>query len=81
MASELGLSSVDPYDESCDEAEYLMPENVAETTPKCNNHATPSLTPTWLDLTSPLVSPENWGHVDPYLDEYHSKPMVISSTL
>ena len=33
MASRSGISSYDPYNLCSDDVEYLMPNNVAETTP------------------------------------------------
>jgi len=38
------------------------------------------LTAARLYLISPPESPKNWGQVNPNLDDYHSDPIVISST-
>ena len=75
-----GQSSFDPYDMSCDDKEYLTPENVAETTPGLCDLASHLLTAARLHLNSPPEWPKNWGQIDPNLDDYHSNPLEISST-
>jgi hypothetical protein len=39
------------------------------------------LTATSLYLNSPPEPPKNWGQINPNLNDYHSNPMEISSTL
>jgi len=73
-------SSLDPYDLSSDDEEYLMPNNVAERTPRRSDHAARLLTATRLYLNSAPESPKSWGQINPNLNYYHSDPMVISST-
>jgi len=80
MASRSGQSSFDPYDLSSDDEEYLMPEQMAEMTPICSDRPAPSLTATRLYLNSPAKLPQNWGQVDPDLNNYHSDPMEIFDT-
>jgi len=80
MASRSGQSSYDSYDLSGDDEEYLMPYNVAETTPGRSDRAARSLTAARLYLTSPLEIPQNWGQINPNLNDYHSDPMEISRT-
>jgi hypothetical protein len=38
------------------------------------------LTAARLYLNSPPELPHNWGQINPNLDNYHSDPLVISST-
>jgi len=80
MASRSGQSSYDPYDLSSDDGEYLMATNVAETTPGRSDRAARLLTAARLYLNSPPELPQNWGQINPNLNDYHSDPMEISST-
>jgi len=80
MASRSGQSSYDPYDLSSDDDEYLIPTNVAETTPGRSDRAACLLTATRLHLNSPSELPQNWGQINPNHNDYHSDPMAISST-
>ena len=73
-------SSFAPYDLSSDDEEYLMPNKVPETTPGRSDHAARILTAAWLYFNSPPEAPKNWGQINPNLNDYHSDPMVISST-
>jgi len=73
-------SSFDPYDLSSDDEEYLMPCNVAEMTPGRSDRAARLLTATRLCLTSPPEAPQNWGQINPNLNDYNSDPMEIRST-
>jgi len=73
-------SSFDPYDLSRDDEEYVTPNNVAETTPRRSYGATRLLTAARLYLNSPPQAPNNWGQIDPNLNDYQSNPMEISST-
>jgi len=74
-------SSSDPYDSSSDDEEYLTPNDVGETTPGGSDRAARLLTVARLRLNSPPEAPKNWGRIDPNLNDYHSDPMEISSTL
>jgi hypothetical protein len=80
MASRSGQSSYDPYDLSSDDDEYLMPTNVAETTPGRSDRAARLLTAARLYLNSPPELPQNWGQINPNLNDYDTDPMGISST-
>jgi len=73
-------SSVDPYDSSSDDEEYLTPNDVAEMTPGRSDPAARLLTAARLYLNSPPEAPKNWGQINPNLNDYHSDPMEISST-
>jgi len=74
-------SSFDPYDLSSDDEEYLTPNNVPATTPGRSDRAARLLTAARLYLNSPPEAPKNWGQINPNLNDYHSDPMEISSTL
>jgi len=80
MASRSGQFSYDAYDLSSDDDEYLIPNNVAETTPGRSDRAALLLTAARLYLNSPLELPQNWGQINPNLNDYHTDPMEISST-
>ena len=80
MASRFGQSSYDPYDLSIDDEEYLMPNNVTETTPRQSDCAAPLLTAARLYLNSPPELPQNCGQISPNLNDYHSDPREISRT-
>ena len=80
MASRSGQSSYDPYDLSCDDQEYLMPINVAETTPGRSDRAARILTAASLFLNSPPELPHNWGQINPNLNDYQSDQMEIGRT-
>ena len=79
-ASGSGQSSFDQNDLSTDDEQYLMPNNIAETTPGQSDHAAPLVTAARLYSIRPPESPKNWGRVNPNLNDYHSDPMEISST-
>jgi len=66
---------------SSDEEEYLTPDNVAETTPGLCDHAVRVLSAARLYLNSTPEAPKTWGQINPNLNDYHSDPMGISSTL
>jgi hypothetical protein len=57
-----------------------MPNNVAETTPGRSNCVARLLTAARLYLNSPPELPHNWGQINLNLNNYHSDPLVISST-
>jgi len=80
MASRSVQSSYDPYGLSSDDEEYIMPTNVAETTPGRSDRAARLLTAARLYLNSPPELPQNWGQIDLNLNDYHSDPMEISCT-
>jgi len=56
-----------------------MPTNVADTTPGRSDRATCLLTAARLYLNSPPELPQNWGQINPNLNDYHTNPMEISS--
>ena len=80
MASRSGQSAYDPYDLSCDDDEYIMPNNVAETTSKRSNCVARLLTTARLYLNSPPELPQNCGQISPNLHHYHSNPIEITGT-
>jgi len=63
-------SSYAPYDLSSDDEEYLIPNNVAEWTPRGSDHAPRLFTALWLYLNSPSESHQNWGQINPNLKDY-----------
>ena len=71
--------SLDPDDLSSDDEEYLMPNNVAETTRGRSDHAANLLTAARLYFNSPPESPKNWGQSNPNLNDYQSDPVKMSS--
>jgi len=80
MSLRSGQYSYDRYDFSSDDDEYLMPTNVVEPTPGRSDRAPRLLTAARLYLNSPSELPQNWGQINPNLNDYHSDPMEISST-
>ena len=80
MASGSCQSSFDPYDLSSNDDKYLMPNNVAETTPGQCDPATRLLIATTLYLNLPPDAPKNWGKINPNLNDDHTDPMEIRST-
>jgi len=80
MASGSYQSSVDPYDLSSDDEEYLTHNKVAETTPGRSDRAARLWTAARLYLNSPPEATKTWGQIDPNLNDYHPDPMEISST-
>jgi len=80
MASRYGQSCYDPYDLSSDDEDYLMPNNVTETTPRWSDHAACLLPAANLYVNSPSELPQNWGQINQNLNDYHSDPMEIRST-
>jgi len=79
--SGFGQSSFDPYDLSSDDEEYWTPKCVAVSIPRSSDCAAHSLTAARLYLNSPPESPKTWGHDNPNLNDYHSDPMEIRSSL
>jgi hypothetical protein len=73
--------SFDPHDVSTKVEESLTPNNVAETTPGQSDRAARLLTAARLYFNSPPEAPKTWGQIDPNLNDYHSDPMEISSTI
>jgi hypothetical protein len=80
IASRSGQSYYDPYDLSSDDDEYIMPTNVAETTPGQSDCAAHLFTATRFHFNSPPELPQYSGQINPNLNDYHSDPMEISST-
>ena len=72
-------SSFDPYDLSSNDEEYLTPNNVAENTPGGSNCPARLLPAARLYLNLPPEAPENWGQINPNLNDDHSNPVEISS--
>jgi hypothetical protein len=73
-------SSFDPYDSSRDDEEYMMSNNVAETTLARRDCTACLLTAARLYFNSPPEAPKNWGQINPNLNDYHSDLMEFSST-
>jgi hypothetical protein len=65
---------------SSDDDEYLRSKNVAEMTPGLSDRAARLLTAARLYLNLPPEAPKNWGQINPNRNDYHSKPIEISST-
>jgi len=57
-----------------------MPTNVAKMTPGRSDRAARLLTAARLYLNSPPKLPQNWGQINPNLNDYHTDSMEISST-
>ena len=79
IPSQSGQSSLEQYDLSIGDEEYVTPKDLAEMTPGRSDHAARSLAAARLNTNSPPESSKNWGQVNPNLDDYHSDPMEISS--
>jgi hypothetical protein len=80
MDSRSGQSSYDPYDLSSGDNKYLIPTNVAETTPGRCDRAAHQLTVARLYVNSPSEFPQHWGQIHPNLNDYHSDPTETSIT-
>jgi len=80
MACRCGQSSFDSYTLSSDGEEYLMPNYIAEATPRRSDSTIRLSTAARLYLNLPPESPKNWGQVNPNYHEYHSNLIEISST-
>jgi hypothetical protein len=80
MASRSEQSSYDPYDSSSDDEEYIILNNVAETTLGNSDRAAHWLTAARLYLNSRSEFPQNWAQINPNLDGYHSDAMEICCT-
>jgi len=81
MASVPGHSPIDSNDFSWDDIEYLTPNNVAETTAERNNCTACFLTAARLYLHLPPEASKFLVQINPNLNNYHSIPMEISSTV
>ena len=57
-----------------------MMNNVAETTPRWSDGVGYLLAATKLYLNSPPELRQNWGQINPNLNDYHTDPLEISST-
>jgi len=62
-------SSFDPSDFSCDDEQYLMPDNVAETTAGQSDRTACLLTAARLCLNSPPEAPKNLGQINQNLND------------
>jgi hypothetical protein len=72
---------LDPYDLSSDDEEYITPSNVAKMTPGRSDRSARLLTATRLYLNSLPKAPKHCGQINPNLNDYHSDPKEISSTV
>jgi len=73
-------SSIDPYDLSSDDDEYLITTNVAELTPGWSVRAVPLLPAASLNLDSPPQAPKNCWQIHPNLNDYDSHTEKNTST-
>jgi len=73
-------SLFDQYDLSSNDEEYLTPNSEAEMTPGWSDRTARLCTPIRLYLNLPPEAPENWGQIDPNLNDYHSGLMEITIT-
>jgi len=73
-------SSFDSYDLSFNDEEYVMPNNVAETTPGCSERAACLLTVARCYLNSLPEAPKNREQINLNHNDHHSDQMGISST-
>ena len=80
LASGSDQSSLDRYDLSSDDNEYLTPNNVAEITPRRSNHTARLFTVAMHYFNSSPESSKHWGQVNPNRNDNHSDPIEISST-
>jgi hypothetical protein len=81
MATRSSQSVYDSFGLSCNDEEYIMTNMVAETTPGQSYRAARILITTSLYFNSPSELPQNWSQIIPNLDNNHSDPMEICSTL
>jgi hypothetical protein len=81
MGAESGQSSFKSYYLSSDDEEYWTHNIVAAMTSEWHNDTPCGLTATRLCLNSLPEAVNNWVQVIPNVDNYHSDPMEISSTL
>jgi len=81
MTSQSGQWFFDTYYSSSDDEEYLMCNNVAKMKPGWSDCAARLLRAARLYWNSQPEIPRIWGQVIPNLNEYHSNPMEIRSTL
>jgi len=61
-----------------DDAEYITPNHVVETTKNqsdCDAHLLPAVK---LYLNSPPKAPKHWGQINGNLNDYHTNPMEFS---
>jgi hypothetical protein len=65
---------------SSDDEEYLMRNNVAQTTPGRSDCAARLLNAATLYFNSQPEASKNWGQINPNLNDYQSDQMEISST-
>jgi len=70
-ASGSGQSSFNPDDWSSDGEEYLTPNNEADMTPGRCDCTARSLTAARLYSNSQPEAPNNWGQINPNLNDYH----------
>ena len=71
-----GQSIYDPYN-MCTDDEYFIPANTVEGTHEYSYCAVHLLTATTLYLNSVPKIPENWGYINPNLNDYYTNLMEI----
>jgi hypothetical protein len=64
---------------STDDAEYMTPANLIESTPGRSHCAAQPLTTTTLYLKSLPEAPRRWGQINPNLNDYHTDAIDVSS--
>jgi hypothetical protein len=74
-----GHSFHHPHDLSSDDAEYITPANLVESTSRRSNRAARPLTATTLYLNSLPEVPRRWGQINPNLNDYCTDGMEVSS--
>jgi hypothetical protein len=74
-----GHSFYDPYDLSSEDAEYITPANIVESTPGRSHCAALLVTATTLNLNSPPEALRRWGRMNPIFNDYHTDAMQVSS--
>jgi len=79
-ASESVQLSVDPYELTINDEDYLMPNDMADMTPRRNHSAAQVLPTARLFMNSPPALPKGLGQVNLGLIDYCSDPVVISNT-
>jgi hypothetical protein len=80
-ASKSYQSSIDPYNVSSDNEEYLTSDNMAETIPGRSDNAAHLWAAGRLYFNQPPETPKHWGQINANLDDYHSDPIVLINTV
>ena len=79
-ASGSSQSSFDPYDLSTNDEKYFTTDNMPETKPTRIDRAARLLTTASYYFNLPPEAPNNWGQINPNLNDYHSNQMKFSIT-